>query len=157
MKNNPDSPRVWFEDFEDGFLFEHSIPGLTVKEITEFAALYDPQRFHLDEEEAKITHFGGLVASGFQTQLLCFRLFCEKILRDTKAVGSPGIDSLKWLRPWYPGETLDVQVVLVGKRLSSKRNDRGYLSFELKAQTSGMPTLAMEWVLIMLTKNGANA
>jgi acyl dehydratase len=157
LKNNSDTPRIWFEDFEDGFSFEYSVPGLTVEEITEFAALYDPQRFHLDEGEAKRTHFGGLVASGFQTQLLCFQPFCEKILQDTKAVGAPGIDSLKWLHPWYPGETLDVKVTIVSKRLSSKRNDRGYLRFEMKAETSGTPTLAMEWVVIMLTKNGAMA
>jgi acyl dehydratase len=147
--------KVWFEDFQEGFSFEYSIPGLTVSEITEFAALYDPQRFHLDEDKAKTTHFGGLVASGFQTQLLCFRPFCENVLRHTQAVGAPGIDSLKWLRPWYPGEALAVKVALVSKRLSSKRNDRGYLSFELKAKASGAPTLAMEWVVIMLSKNGA--
>lgn len=147
--------KIWFEDFEEGFSFEYSIPGLTVSEITEFAALYDPQRFHLDEDEAKATHFGGLIASGFQTQLLCFRPFCESVLQRTHAVGAPGIDSLKWLRPWYPGETLDVKVTLVSKRLSSKRNDRGYLGFELKAEAGGTPILTMEWVVIMLSKNGA--
>ncbi|MGB5709048.1 MAG: MaoC/PaaZ C-terminal domain-containing protein [Arenicellales bacterium] len=143
-----------FEDFEEGFVFDCSVPGLTVKEITEFADLYDPQRFHLDENEAVNTHFGGLVASGFQTQLLCFRPFCEEVLMHTHAVGAPGIDNLKWLRPWFPGENLEVAVRLVSKRLSSKRNDRGYLSFELRAAYNGAPTLAMDWVVIMLTRDG---
>ncbi len=151
----PINSKIWFEDFEEGFSFECSIPGLTTSEITEFAALYDPQRFHLDEEEAKATHFGGLVASGFQTQLLCFRPFIENVLQQTQAVGAPGIDSIKWLRPWYPGETLDLTVTLVSKRLSSKRNDRGYLGFEFKAEASGVPTLAMEFVVIMLSKSGS--
>lgn len=134
---------------------EYSVPGLAVKEIVEFARRYDPQRFHLDEKEASNTHFGGLVASGFQTQLLCFRPFCEKVLQNTQAVGAPGIDSLRWLRPWYPGEPLDVTVTLASKRLSSKRNDRGYLGFEMKAEAHGLPTLAMNWVVIMLTREGA--
>jgi len=157
MKNIPVNSKIWFEDFEEGFSFEYSIPGLTIKQITEFAALYDPQRFHLDEDEAKATHFGGIVASGFQTQLLCFRPFCEKVLQNTQAVGAPGVDSLKWLRPWYPGETLDVEVTVVNKRLSSKRNDRGYLGLEMKAEANGTPTLAMEWVVIMLIKDGTRA
>lgn len=153
----PLNSKKWFEDFEEGFTFEYSVPGLTINEITEFAALYDPQRFHLDQNEAAKTHFGGLVASGFQTQLLCFRPFCEKVLQHAQAVGAPGIDNLRWLRPWYPGETLDVRVTLISKRLSSKRNDRGYLGFELQAESDGISTLTMKWVVIMLTRDEAQA
>ncbi len=146
--------KKYFENFKEGFSFEYQVPGLTVNEITEFAALYDPQRFHLDEDEAAKTHFGGLVASGFQTQLLCFRPFCDAVLLNAWAVGAPGIDNLKWLRPWYPGETLNVKVVLTGKRLSNTWNDRGYLSFKLQASVDDAPTLAMDWVVIMLTGEG---
>ncbi len=141
----------YFEDFEQGSVYSYTVPGLTTSQITEFARLYDPQLFHLDEEEAAKTHFGGLVASGFQTQLLCFRPFCEMALINSGAVGAPGIDSLKWLRPWYPGENLDVSVTLISKRLSSKRTDRGYLSFEMKASTNSEPVLSMNWVVIMMT------
>jgi acyl dehydratase len=147
--------KKYFEDFETGYVCEYSVPGLGAGEITEFATQYDPQRFHLNEEEASRTHFGSLVASGFQTQLHCFRPFCETVLRHTRAVGAPGIDSLKWLRPWYPGETLEVRVTLVSKRLSSKRSDRGYLGFEMRAAVEAAPTLAMDWVVIMLTQNTA--
>ncbi len=157
MESIPVNSKIWFEDFEEEFAFEYSVPGLTTREITEFASQYDPQRFHLDEREALKTHFGGLVASGFQTQLLCFRPFCENVLQKSQAVGAPGIDSLRWLRPWYPGESLDVTVTLVNKRLSSKRIDRGYLGFEMKAEADGDPTLAMEWVVIMLTREGSKA
>jgi len=156
LDNIPVNSKKWFEDFEEGFSLKYSVPGLTVREITEFAALYDPQRFHLDEDEANKTHFGGLVASGFQTQLLCFRPFCEQVLQNTQAVGAPGLDILKWLRPWYPGEMLDVNVTLASKRLSAQRNDRGYLGFEMKADANGAPTLVMEWVVIMLTRDGGS-
>lgn len=148
------NPKKYFEDFEQGSIFSYSVPGLTADMITDFASLYDPQRFHLNEAEAAKTHFGGLVASGFQTQLLCFRPFCEVALLDSAAVGAPGIDSLKWLRPWYPGEPLEVSVTLISKRLSSKRHDRGYLGFEMKAETNGAPVLAMDWVVIMMTRKG---
>ena len=150
--NHPPQAKKYYEDFETDFKFEYLVTGLSAEEIKEFAARYDPQRFHLDEDEAAATHFGGLVASGFQTQLLCFVPFCREVLVDTHAVGAPGIDELKWLRPWYPGETLSVTVTLIGKRLSSKREDRGYLNFRLEAHQDGTPTLSMTWMVIMLTR-----
>lgn len=142
----------YFEDFNEGFRFEHQVPGLTAAEIKEFAARYDPQRFHLDEKDAAQTHFGGLIASGFQTQLLCFEPFCREVLANAAGVGAPGIDSLKWLRPWWAGEPLSVSVTLVEKRASSSRPDRGYLRFLLKAKVDDSPTLEMDWVVIMLTR-----
>ena len=145
---------VWFEDFEEGLVFEYTVPGLTVDEIVSFAEQYDPQRFHLEEAEAAKTHFGGLIASGFQTQLLCFKPFCEMVMRKAMGVGAPGIDTLKWLRPWYPGEALDVTATIVSKRRSTSRNDRGYIGIKLSALSNGMPTLAMSWVAIVLTREG---
>lgn len=143
----------YYEDFKEGFRIDYSVPGLTTQEIISFAEQFDPQRFHLDEQEAAKTHFGGLVASGFQTQLLCFRGFCDRVLLDSKAVGAPGIDRLQWIRPWFPGETLDVTVRLVDRRRSAKRKDRGYIGFELLASVNGEMTMKMEWTVIILTKN----
>lgn len=155
IQGDIEKPKKYFEDFEEGFTCEFQVPGLTVEEIKEFAAQYDPQLFHLDEAAASKTHFGGLVASGFQTQLKCFVPFCREVLLNSGSVGAPGIDKLRWLRPWYPGEVLDVSVKLVSIRASSKRNDRGYLGFELGASTGGNSLLTMEWVSIMLTREGA--
>lgn len=151
-----DKTLEWFEDFECGLVFEYAVPAVTPTEIIEFATRYDPQRFHLDEAEAKQTHFGGLVASGFQTQLHCFRPLCDKVLQNAQAVGAPGIDCLKWLRPWYPGEALDVRVTVVSKRRSSKHPDRGYIGLELMASANAAPTLAMEWVFIVLTQQATS-
>lgn len=156
MNKHSENVKRYFEDFEEGDTFDFKVPGLTAAEIKEFADRYDPQRFHLDENEAADTHFGGLVASGFQTQLLCFLPLCREVLLETWAVGSPGIDSLKWLRPWYPGEPLDVKATVVDKRLSATRKDRGYLSLKLQAEAEGIPTLLMEWRIIILTRQGTN-
>ena len=143
-----------FEDFEDGFVFEFTVPGLNRDEIVGFARDYDPQRFHLSEEAAEKTHFGRLIASGFQTQLLCFQPFCRQVLNSAHAVGAPGIDELKWLRPWYPGEYLEGQVSLLSKRGSSSREDRGYLEFLLEASADGAPLLATRWIVVILTRAG---
>lgn len=148
------SKREYFEDFETGTTFNFIVPGLKPDEIMAFAVQYDPQRFHVDEDAASKTHFGGLVASGFQTQLMCFGPFCREVLIGSHAVGAPGIDDLKWLRPWRPLEDLRVTVTLVDKRVSTKRNDRGYLSFKLKAESDEATVLTMEWVVMILTRAG---
>ena len=141
-----------FEDFEVGVCDRYTVKGLTDEQIIEFAREFDPQRFHLDAEAAAQTHFGGLVASGFQTQLLCFRPFCDRVLLDSEAVGSPGIDQMRWLRPWYPGDDLAVTVTLLEKRRSGSRPDRGYLTFELSATTQGMAVFDMNWTVIMMVR-----
>lgn len=58
--------------------FKYQVARVTSKEVKDFAKLHDPQRFHLDEGEAAKTHFGGLVASGFQTQLFALRHFVSR-------------------------------------------------------------------------------
>jgi len=83
-------PIKYFEDFEEGSTLE-----------------YDPQLFHLDEAVAEKTHFGQLAASGFQTQLKCYRPFCDQVLLGSSSVGAPGIE-IKWMRPWYPKQPLEV-------------------------------------------------
>ena len=145
-----------YEDSDDGFRFDFEVPGLTREEIIAFAEQYDPQRFHLDETAAQQTHFGGLIASGFQTQLLCFQPFCRQVLNHSHAVGAPGIDELKWLRPWYPLQDLVGEVRLLSRRRSSSGKDRGYLEFQLVARTGDRPVLEMRWSVIMLTRDGVN-
>lgn len=152
-----DLSKQYFEDFAEGFVFEFQVPGLSVEEIKGFALEYDPQLFHLDEAVASKTHFGGLVASGFQTQLKCFGPFCREVLLNSGSVGSPGIDKLTWLRPWFPNVPLEATATLVRKQISSKRNDLGYMNFELVATAEGVPLLTMEWAVIMLTREGTSS
>lgn len=154
--SRPPSVKRTFEDFEEGFVYDFTVPALSETEITDFAGQYDPQRFHLDHDEAAATHFGGLVASGFQTQLLCFQPFCRDILVESLAVGAPGIDDLKWLRPWYPGEPLEGSVRLLSKRRSSSRDDRGYLTFALEAAADRSPVFSMTWTVIIMTRAAAS-
>ena len=67
----------WFEEFEVGQRFVSQGVTFTEASIIDFATRYDPQRFHIDKEAAARTHFGGIIASGFQTLALSFRMFFE--------------------------------------------------------------------------------
>ena len=100
---------------------------VTREEVIEFAAKYDPQPFHLDDEAAKDTFFGRLSASGWHTGAMVMRLMVDtwKDTEPTAGLGSPGIDELRWVKPVYPGDELLVEMELIDKRRSKSRPDMG--------------------------------
>ncbi len=102
-------------------------PGLTLTEaeIIDFAWRYDPQAFHLDANAAAGSPYGGLIASGFQSLAICFRLFIQSGVLAESSMGSPGIDELRWLAPVRPGDTLHSEIEVLEVRPSSSKPDRG--------------------------------
>ena len=122
----------YYEDLTVGDTFETGGYTITKEEIIEFAERFDPQPFHLDEEAAKESMFGELVASGLHTLCLSVRLFITDIVDGEDGIanmGGLGMDDLRWHEPVRPGETLRVRVEVVEKTPSSSRSDRGYVDF----------------------------
>ena len=93
----------YFEDFRVGEKFHTAEKTLSTEEIIEFAKLYDPQPFHIDEEAAAESPYGGIIASGFHTIGASFRLFIDTGVIGTTGMGSPGMDSVRWIKPVRPG------------------------------------------------------
>jgi acyl dehydratase len=122
---------LYFDDFKIGDRFVS--PGVTISEsmILDFALAYDPQPFHIDVEAAKASPFGGLVASGFQTLALGFRLFLMTGVFRACSVGSPGLDELRWPRPVRPGDTIHSELEILESRLSRSKPDRGIVTSRL--------------------------
>jgi acyl dehydratase len=116
---------LYWEDLQPGTVRELGTTSVTVEEIKEFAAKYDPQPFHLDEEKAKESLFGGLVASGWQTACLAMRLTVDNMMRDSSSQGSPGLESLKWLKPVHPGDRLSLRHTILEARPLKSRPDTG--------------------------------
>jgi len=98
---------------------------LTREEILAFARDWDPQPFHLDEEAAARSPFGGLIASGWQTAALCMRLVVDGLLAGSTSIGSPGLDELRWLKPVRPGDALTVELTVLEVTPSRSKPDRG--------------------------------
>ena len=99
------SPRYW-EDYEVGQRFPLGATSFTEQEIVDFARQFDPQSFHIDPEAAKASLFGGLIASGWHVASKLMRLFVDNYVDHRTALGSPGLDELRWLKPVRPGDTL---------------------------------------------------
>jgi acyl dehydratase len=117
--------RLHWEDFEPGQMLELGSVEITLDEMIAFASRYDPQVFHIDEERAKASAFGGIIASGCLTFALAQRLLVAGLLERTEGQGSPGIDELRFLRPVHPGDVLRGRVEITETRPSSRRADRG--------------------------------
>ncbi len=102
----PKTYRYYWEDFPTGHVRDFG--GITVSReaVLAFAAQFDPQPFHMDEEAARTSLFGGLCASGWHTCAMTMRMMCDAYLLDSASLGSPGIEALRWLKPVYPGDTL---------------------------------------------------
>ena len=117
---------MYFEEFNVGDKFSSGGVTFTESEIVRFALQYDPQPFHIDVEAANNSPFKGLIASGFQTLALVFRMYIQEGMLK-QGMGSPGMDELRWLLPVRPGDTLHMEVEVLGTKASSSRSDRGYV------------------------------
>lgn len=119
------APVRYLEDFAPGMEFEFGDREVTAEEVVTFAREYDPQPFHLDEEAGKATHFGGLVASGWQTAGFMMRMLVDNMLSPETSLGSPGLDELRWLKPVRPGDRLRVRVRILEVKRSRSRPEMG--------------------------------
>jgi len=115
---------LYFEDLSIGQRFITRTHTITSDEIKAFAARYDPQPFHLDEEAARHTLFKGLVASGWHTAALTMSLIVEALPLAGGAIGAGG--ELIWPRPTRPGDTLHVEIEILELRPSRSRPDRAH-------------------------------
>ena len=116
----------YFEDIEIGAQQRFGAYPVTRDEVIEFAGRYDPQPFHLSDEEAAKTHFGRLSASGWHSCAMVMSMVVANLRENQQAgLGSPGIDELRWVRPVYPGDTLRCETEVLDKRQSASRPEMG--------------------------------
>ena len=116
---------IYFEDFTPGREFHTEGVTITEGAIIDFAMTFDPQPFHLNVEAARASIYEGLIASGFQTMALTFRLFIQTRALAACSLGSPGVDEVRFLRPVRPGDTLRATVQVLDQRPSTSKPDRG--------------------------------
>ena len=114
---------LFLEDLHVGQTFVTGSVTLTAEAIKAFARDYDPQPFHLDEEAARDSLFGGLAASGWHTAALSMRLLVDNLPFARGLIGVGG--ETTWPRPTRPGDTLTVHVEILDIAPSKSRPDRG--------------------------------
>jgi acyl dehydratase len=116
---------TYFEDFAPGQVHELGRHAVSEEEIVAYARQWDPQPFHVDPEAAKESVFGGLIASGGHTVAIWVRLYVEALLLGGGAMGSPGIEELRWHSPVRPGDILQARLTVLEARPSARNPSRG--------------------------------
>jgi acyl dehydratase len=124
----------YFEDFAVGQVFKPNGRVRVDKEdIIAFARKFDPQPFHLDEEAARHSIFGRLVASGWHTAAMTMSLIARSEYRPAGGTIGLGFESLRWPIPVLPGDELRIESEVLEMRPSRSRPDRGLL--KMRTQT----------------------
>ena len=126
----------FFEDMPVGDRREVGSFTFTAEDIKRFARQYDPQRFHLSEEEGRKSLFGGLAASGWHVASVCMKLLVldtQRRDRDAAARGervavggpSPGFRDLRWIKPVLAGDIITFALEIESARASDSRPEWG--------------------------------
>ena len=118
---------TYLEDFEIGQKHVSGTLRLDAAAIKAFAAQFDPQPFHLDEEAARGSFFGGLAASGWHTAALTMKLLVESGFHPAGGIIGTRADELRWPRAVRPGDELRVEAEVLEVRPSSSRPGQGFV------------------------------
>jgi acyl dehydratase len=117
--------KYYWEDLAPGLVRDMGTVTVSAQEIKEFAEKFDPQPFHIDEAAGRRSIYGNLCASGWHTCALAMRLTVQNFLNESSSMGSPGLETLRWLKPVYPGDTLRLQHKITESWPMRKRSDIG--------------------------------
>ena len=135
MKTMNTTGTTWryYEDLEVGQKFRSPSHLMTAEAIKAFAAQFDPQPFHLDEEAAQSSLFKGLAASGWHTAAVVMKLLVESDLKLVGGTIGGGVGDLRWPRPVRPGDVLRVEGEVIEMRRSRTRPELGIVTVRLTA------------------------
>ena len=140
---------IYFEDLKVGTIADYGSYEVTREEVLEFARKYDPQPFHLSDDEAAKTHFGRIAASGWHTAAMTMRLCVASDFRPAGGILGIG-GELNWLKPVRPGDTLRVVTDIVELRASASKPDRGICRLrQVTINQRGEPTMEQETTVFL--------
>jgi acyl dehydratase len=146
-----------FEDFTPGHFGSFGPRHVTREEIIAFAAEFDPQPMHLDEEAAKRSLLKGLSGSGWHLCSIVMRMMFDGYIGRTASLGSPGVNEMRWLAPFRPGDDLTIDVDVTEARVSRSRPDTGIVTFKCRVHNAAGQVLAEMISPIMVQRRAALA
>ncbi|MGA7877342.1 MAG: MaoC/PaaZ C-terminal domain-containing protein [Desulfoferrobacter sp.] len=121
----------YFEDLTDGEHLHCNPVVMTREAILDFAEKFDPQPFHTDENAAKESLFGGLIASSLHTLSACTRVVVEA-QGNVAILSGVGMHEVKMFNPVRPGDVLSVDAWWTELQRSRRKPDRGFASIKCK-------------------------
>jgi acyl dehydratase len=121
------------EDFAVGQTFVSEEFLVEEEDIKAFACRFDPQPFHLDEDAARESLFGGLAASGWHTAAMTMRMLVRGEMRIAGGLVGLG-GEIAWPRPTRPGDVLRVESEVINVMPSTSKPDRGVVTVRIRTK-----------------------
>src|SRR5205823_14654702 len=145
-----------FEDFPPGHFGTFGPRRVTREEMLAFAAEFDPQPMHLNEEAASRSLLKGLSASGWHLCSIMMRMMFDGFIGRTASLGSPGVNELRWLAPLRPGDDLTLEIDVAEARVSRSRPETGIVTLKgLIRNAAGQALCEMTPPIIVARRAGA--
>ena len=157
LKKSPAMNSLFFEDFQQGPLGRFGPRRVTAEEIREFAAEFDPQPMHLDEAAASRSLLKGLAGSGWHLCSIIMRMMFDGFIGRTASLGSPGVNELRWLAPFRPGDDIMLDVEVTEARVSRSRPTTGIVMFRMVASNASGQALCEMTSPIIVERHGEAA
>jgi len=151
------SPKTCFEDFFVGQVRVHGPYKVSREEILTFAAEFDPQPMHLDEEAANQSMLRGLSASGWHTSSIMMRMIYDGVLHDSSSCGGPGVEEMRWIKPVRPDDELTIRLTCLEARESNSLPDIGIVRHKLEMTNQNGETVLESTYPGMFRKRHAGA
>ena len=143
----------YLEDFQPGQRFASGRLRVESARIKSFAAEFDPQPFHLNEDTARDTLFKGLAASGWHTAAMTMRLLVDGELKPAGGIIGAGFEEMRWPRPVRPDDELHVESEVLEVRPSKSRPDQGVIKVRTTTSNqNGEPVQVFVGNLIVLRR-----
>lgn len=147
---------IFFEDIAEGERLDGRPVSISKEAIVKFAAEFDPQPFHVDEETARSSVFGGLIASSLHTLSACTRSVVEAQGR-VAILSGVGMDEVKMFNPVRPGDVLDVHACWIDLKRSRSKPERGFGRIRCKVSNQkGEPVIEYGYQYLISCRTAAS-
>lgn len=149
--------KLTFEDFRLGYIGSFGPRRVSRNEIVAFAAEYDPQPMHLDEQAAGKSMLNGLAASGWHLCAIMRRMVFDELVARTASRWALGVNELRWISPLRPEDDVTVEVEVIDKWLSRTDDSTGIVLFRCTARRAGGDVLCELTTPVVIARNPIEA
>ena len=121
---------MYFEDIKTGMSVEIAPVVIEKEKMLAFARMYDPIPLHTDEEYAKASPFGALIAPGVMSFMSVWAKYLEVDFFGTELLAGKST-KIEWVKPVYAGDVLTGKAVVTRLVKRSPKNGLVEISMDV--------------------------
>ena len=121
---------MYFDDIKLGMTVQIAPAVIEKEKMLDFARLYDPIPLHTDEDYARSTFFGALIAPGVMSFMSVWAKYLEQDFFGHELVAGRST-KIQWEKPVYAGDVLTGQATI--SRLEKHNAKNGLVEISIDA------------------------